>query len=31
MEIQFEVEVLNGRGDAAFFVAGWDNNGEHLF
>lgn len=30
MEIQFKVEMLNGRGDAAFFVAGWDNNGEHL-
>ena len=30
VEIQLEVEVLDGGGDAAFFVAGWDDDGEHF-
>jgi hypothetical protein len=29
VEVELEVEVLDGGGDAAFFVAGWDDDGEH--
>jgi len=28
VEVELEVEVLDGGGDAAFFVAGWDDDGE---
>jgi hypothetical protein len=29
VEVEFEVEVLDGGGDAAFLVSGGDDDGEH--
>jgi hypothetical protein len=30
VEVEFEVEVLDGGGDATLFIAGGDYDGEHF-